>query len=67
MKKSNLAPPLSPDDLVMQVEYYEDAVNRFCIEEKKPVICYCSDLSQCSSLDYCRACNNEVKEVTDIF
>jgi len=53
----DIAPALSPDDLVMPVVNFEDVIFRFCIECKEPIICYCSDLSQCNLLNDCFAEN----------
>ena len=55
-----IAPPLTPEDLIQETVYYEDLINRFCIDKNvlKPVVCYCTTLEECSILEHCVAFNN---------
>jgi len=49
----NIAPPIEPEYLNQEPVYFEDMINRFCLESKKGVVCFCSTLDECRLLDEC--------------
>ena len=63
MKRRKMAPALTAEERTEQVGYYEDEVNRYCIDEGKMVICFCmtEDTNYCKRVIECNLFNNGYK------
>ena len=53
----NVAPPIPQEYLKNEVAYFEDEINRYCIKYNEPVICFCTDVSECQLIKECTVCN----------
>ena len=54
----NVAPPIPLEYLKQEVAYFEDEINRICIKNNEPVICYCEDVSECRQVAECAVYND---------
>ena len=59
--KKKTAPPIPPEYLVQQEEYYEDLKNLHCLKVNKGIVCFCSDRSECVLFDECVVANTARK------